>query len=393
MRRWTRALAVSVALACGRGTVETGPFPAGSPWASPERPRLEQDADTNDPQAYADLGEAYIARWPDTAAAAFYWTTQLDPWRADAYYARSVALMRTVWEPRRSRGAWMPTRRLHPREIAVIDSLNALAYDLDPFVERTFDHLVGAPVGRFICHRIMDRPAAGLCYLQSRAYQLAVQVLDTALRFDAKKIELHYLRALAYYRLHKPDSAAIALGVLADSLGRRQEKTLTAFYISRATIYYAQGMAYTQTGDTAAARDAYERALVEDLGFHMASVRLAGRTLAAGDTASALNHLTHAIGLSPNDAALRLYYGVILAASNRRTEAREQFEKAIEINPNYAQPYLHLGRELEGVDRARAFASYDAFLVRSPRNDPSRAWVEARAMRVLADTLAPAKTP
>src|SRR5688572_6835697 len=94
------AFAVAALLLSSCGSSRSAPgdvFPAQSVWSSPPRPRLRASADTNDANAYYLQGVGAIAFRPDTAAAAFYWVTQLDPWRADAYYARAVALMRTLW--------------------------------------------------------------------------------------------------------------------------------------------------------------------------------------------------------------------------------------------------------------------------------------------------------
>jgi Tfp pilus assembly protein PilF len=357
------------------------PFPVGSIWASPARPVLDPQADTNDANAYHAHGISKIWSHADTAAAAFYWATQLDPWRAEAYYARAVALMRSLWAP--AYGAWRPTRRLRENEVGVVDSLNRLAYDLNPYIDRRFDYLVGPPAHPLLCEYVRDPVGASVCFLRAGRYTASLQNLTAALTKDPKQIQLHYLRAHVYYRLGRFDSAAFELGVLADSLGQRQEKELTAFYISRATIYYAQGMAYTQRDDTAAARVAYERALVEDLSFHMASIRLAGRALSSRDTATALNHMAHAVAVSPTDAPLRMYYGIILSARKQSAEARDQFLKAIEINPHFAQPYLYLAQELEKTDLATAVASYDTFLLRSARSDSLRTWVEERLRKLL----------
>jgi Tfp pilus assembly protein PilF len=387
VRHLTLVLVWTVASSCGPKVGRAGePFPAQSIWAAPPRPRLPQEADTNDARAYYTFGTLHIRSRPDTAAAAFYWATQLDPWRADAYYGRAVALMRTLWEPDKyAYGMWMPKRPLRENELEVVDSLNRLAYELDPYIDRRFDYLVGPPAAEVICDRVRNPMAAGACYMQARNFGLSLQKLGAALKKDPKQIALHYLRAHAYYQLRHFDSAAAELGVLADSLGNRQEKGLTAFYVSRATIYYAQGMAYTQMDDTAAARAAYERALVEDLAFHMASVRLAGRALSSGDTTTALSHLAHAVSVRPADARLRLFYGIILASRDQRTAALEQFRAAIETSPHFASPYLHIGQELEKTDRDSAIAAYDAFLVRSAQSDSTnRRWVEWRLQRLLA---------
>ncbi|HJU69205.1 MAG TPA: tetratricopeptide repeat protein [Gemmatimonadaceae bacterium] len=376
--------AMVVIAGCGGQTPAAGePFPAQSLWVNPPRPPLAADADTNDPNAYYQLGALDIVRRPDTAAAAFYWTTRLDPWRADAHYARSVALIRSLWKRHRQTGMWMPTRRLRENEMKVIDSLNRIAYELDPYIDRRFDRLVGPPATPYLCERARDAVSAGLCFMQLGNFAASVQKLGAALEKDPKLISLHYLRAQAHFQLGQYDSAAAELGVLADSLGNRQEKELTAFYVSRATIYYAQGMAYMQMADTVAARSAYERALVEDLGFHMASVRLAGRALSVGDTTEALSQLAHAVGVSPSDAPLRYYYGLVLDHNRQYKEAEEQYRKAIEINEDFAPPYLHLARLLEPHDLASAVASYDTFLMRSPRSDTTRAWVAQRLRRLV----------
>jgi Flp pilus assembly protein TadD len=122
---------------------------------------------------------------------------------------------------------------------------------------------------------------------------------------------------------------------------------------------------------------------VEDLSFHMASVRLAGRALSEGDTTNAIQHLAHAVTVSPSDAPLRYYYGLVLDHAKQYREAEAQYRQAIDINPHYAPPYLQLGRLLESNDLASAVASYDTFLMRSPQRDTTRAWVTDRLKRLI----------
>ena len=96
MRHAALVIAALVVPGCGPKQVGAGDtFPEQSVWVAPPRPLLPETADTNDATAYFLHGSWTITRAPDTAAAAFFWATQLDPWRADAYYARSVALLRT----------------------------------------------------------------------------------------------------------------------------------------------------------------------------------------------------------------------------------------------------------------------------------------------------------
>ena len=369
---------------CGSpGRVEE-PFPAESPWSSPARPALPPEADTNDATAYYSFGASKIYAKPDTAAAAFYWATRLDPWRADAYYARAVALLRSLMAPWRGTEIWTPKRKPRPNEIAVVDSLNRMAYYLNPFIDREYDHLLGPPILFLNCQRILNLASAGMCHLHKGEYVHAVRRLGEALKRKPSDIELHYVRAQTFFRVSRFDSAANELRILADSLERRQTKKVM-IYVSRAGIFYAQGMAYTQQGDSAKAREAYERALVEDLSFHMASVRLSGHALATTDTTTALSHLAHAVAVRPTDVVLRLYYGLLLSYRRQRREAADQYLRAIDVNPYYAPPYLHLGRLLERSDPENAITSYHMYLGRVARADSTRTWVVER-LRALGST-------
>jgi tetratricopeptide (TPR) repeat protein len=369
---------------CGPPPGVEEPFPAESPWSSPARPPLPAGTDTNDATAYYSFGTSAIYAKPDSAAAAFYWATRLDPWRADAYYARSVALLRSLMAPWRGTEIWTPKRKPRANEMAVIDSLNRVAYDLNPFIDRRYDYLLGPPVIFFNCRRRLNLTAAGMCYLHKGDHAQAVRILGDALARKPGEIELHYVRAQTFFRLFQFDSAANELRILADSLEGRQTKKVM-MYVSRAGIFYAQGMAYTEHGDSARAREAYEQALVEDLSFHMASVRLSGHALATGDTTAALHHLAHAVTVRPTDVPLRLYYGLVLSYRKQRREAADQYLRAIEVNPYYAPPYLHLGRLLERSDLENAITAYHMYLGRATQGDSTRSWVEER-LRVLGST-------
>lgn len=352
-------------------------LPAESHWIAPARPSLPVEADTNDAAAYLSFGTATIGSAPETAAAAFYWATRLDPWAADAYYARAVALRLSLMELRAGTNVWVQKRNIRQQERTVIDSLDHVAHTLNPFIDRRYDHLFGPPVVFLICGRVLAVREEGMCLLHKGQHVRAVRRFADALKAHPEDIDLHYLRAQLFYRLSQFDSAAVQLRILGDSMENRQMKRMTV-YVSRATILYAEGRANAEHGDSAAARQAYERALAEDLAFYMASVRLAGHALATRDTAAALRHFAHAITVQPADAPLRFYYGVILSNRNQRREAAEQYMRAIEINPYYAPPYVHLGRLLERSDRENAVTAYHMYLGRAARGDSTRAWVLER---------------
>src|SRR3989442_14945342 len=105
---------------------------------------------------------------------------------------------------------------------------------------------------------------------------------------------------------------------------------------------YAIGIVRVNQGDFPSARDAFGRALTENLAFYWAHARLAGVDLALHDTAAALTELGLAVEIEPNDPALRLYNGYVLRLARRYTEAVAELDVAIRLHPDFAPPPLHL---------------------------------------------------
>ncbi len=151
-------------------------------------------------------------------------------------------------------------------------------------------------------------------------------------------------------------------------------------YDSKALLEHSLATAHGKAGDVAAAREAYGRALQEDLAFAPAHAALAQLALAAGDTASALSEMALAVELAPSDAALRYDYGVLLARSGARAaEAAAELKRAAELEPYYAAPHFILGVMHDGSDlRDEALEHYRAFLERAARDDPQRARAAGR---------------
>jgi predicted Zn-dependent protease len=95
-----------------------------------------------------------------------------------------------------------------------------------------------------------------------------------------------------------------------------------------------------------------------------------------GDTAAALTELETAVQLEGRDPALRFFYGVVLLASRRLTDAEEQLRTAIGLDPDYAASYHWLGAVYRGQGKApQAIEQYRTFLARAARSDPERAAV------------------
>ena len=126
--------------------------------------------------------------------------------------------------------------------------------------------------------------------------------------------------------------------------------------------------------NTAGAREAYGRALQEDLAFFPSHVRLGLLAITQGDTAAALSELETASQV----AAMTVGALLVRFCPRLRGQgdaAYEQLIKATELEPLYASPSI-IGKiwERRG-DAVKAAAAYRAFLVRASSNDPQRALV------------------
>jgi tetratricopeptide (TPR) repeat protein len=62
-----------------------------------------------------------------------------------------------------------------------------------------------------------------------------------------------------------------------------------------------------------------------------------------GNTDEAIIWYEKATALTPNDADLRLDFGIALTKGEKYKDAEVQLKKAIDLTPNYAQAYLSLG--------------------------------------------------
>ena len=111
----------------------------------PARPAVLKRSDDKDPFAYLEVGDRMLGRGrADSAAAAFYWASLLDPTIARPYYARSVALLLAYVRPQRdTTGAalWEPKTTIPRSRLLTVDSLRGEALARDPFLPPSYDHL------------------------------------------------------------------------------------------------------------------------------------------------------------------------------------------------------------------------------------------------------------
>src|SRR6266550_1219329 len=235
-------------------------------------------------------------------------------------------------------------------------------------------------------HTAPRRPHGGTVYARAadplhdawlafsrKQFVLADSLFRDALRKHPDAVDLRLMRARALFYLGKFDGAVAELEAARDTVSRDVEKQLSPILPSVEMFDFAIGIARVQQDDFPAARVAFERALTQNLAFYWAHTRLAGSALALHDTATALTELDMATELEGRDPVLLLYRGVVRQAAGRLPEADQDFRKAIELDPYYAEPYYFLAtnRQVLG-DTAAAVVHYREFLRRAARADAVR---------------------
>jgi Tetratricopeptide repeat len=360
----------------------------------PKRPQLPAGADTNDAAAYYQLGHEAVATKPRLAADAFYWATRLNPYAAQAYYGRYAALL--LDNPRRlARYLHGDRKVVESAEMKQIDSLLLRALMLDPFLYRNYDHLVLREYYRWqlpvvVPQAVADRHFANWVLRASKAIQAWVAYCEGRF-FDAlrdyrdaataapRKADLRTQRARVFYLTDQLDSALAEFALALSEFEDRDNTEIVGAYASKALLAHSMARIHEQLGDRHAARDAYARALQEDLAFYPAHRNLGLLALQQGDTATGLSELELAIQLRDDEPMLRLFYGYLLSQLERHADAELQLTKAIALEPLYARSYQLLGQVYEAQgQREQALVQYEAYLARAARTDPPREVIARR---------------
>jgi tetratricopeptide (TPR) repeat protein len=376
-------------------------------FVAPWRPRLAEGADTNDAGAYFNLGLLSVGRSHGVAIAAFYWATRLDPVSPQTYYALHAALV--LSDPRRQRHVLQRDSSLPPFEARALDSIGRLYRLMDPIIERGLDqHLLLAfyrprverafrgtgrfrPSDRLIWStlvRVLDRydPYMGgiLAFSQGR-YQDAIEHWEASTRAGWPAGITLADRARALTQLERHDEAAAAMRAALDSIRSREATRSLPWLLPKAELEYSLGRILERAGRPEEAREAYQRALVEDLSWYPAHTRLGEIALVAADTAAAMRELAAAIAVRDNYHS-RVLLGAVSSRGGDPDGAARHLRAAIALEPFAAAPWLMLGEALEqggATDRAAAIHAYSEFIERTPRDDPNRthAWRRVVALR------------
>jgi tetratricopeptide (TPR) repeat protein len=344
----------------------------------PRRPRLPADLDTNDAQAYVDWAYQDNVSWKD-AAAAYYWAVRLKPDDPSLLHLRYLGLWyrhAPAWRREYAAGAKFVTKTREAREI---DSLLG-----ELLIRHPYPRLLRPCYLAEGLERQRDRALVGLIHWENGCYPQAVAAFGEALEKDGSQLPLRVYRARGYYFQRSYARAVTELNLLLDSLRARDQEHLAHWYDSKEMFEYMVGMAEWAAGRLQPAREAFGRALTEDLSFYMAHARLGAIARWAGDRDQAIAEYELAAGLQPGDAALRHQYGEALLDADRFADAEIQLREASRLEPYWAQPYFDLGRALMGLEQpADALAAFESFLARCPR----RLNVQADRARQLVKTV------
>lgn len=405
MRRMITVATALVAVACASLSAQRlGP--------EVKRPRMEAAADTNDALAYYNFGVAEFTRNPDAAAAAFYWAARINPAWGDPLYARRAALimadrslLEQVMEGNR--------KTLESNRMRRLDSLQLRALMWSPFLFRQFDRAIFTGYIKNMANRGTDYNSAELqyaidAYLRSADYQTRAWLAYSDRDFPSALA--HYARAMssardkAAVRLDRArifsmqsnvDSATAEFNQALLEMRKKDQKDLVILYDSKALVEYSIAVLLEGKGNAAGAREAYGRALTEDLSYYPAHMRLGLLALGLKDTTVAMSELALAAQLAPNEPHIRFVNGWMLGGMGHFAESIIELRKAIELEPFYALPYLRLGQVYEQLEKAKEAAdSYESYLKRASASDVQRAFAQEHLTDIkelLAATAAQAK--
>jgi tetratricopeptide (TPR) repeat protein len=374
-------------------TTASHPVEAQRLGPAPKRPRAAALADTNDARAYFDFGLAAAANSPGDAANAFYWAARIDPGFGDALYGRRVAtLLADEGLLREYMSDGKPSKAMRQ-----LDSLLLRAVVMNPFLYRRLDVQLFRTyyhnaISRSVRMSGGDAPSSGevdfyLTKMMSDAgpnmrgwmayangdFDGALRLYADAMKRVKEKTGFHLERGRIFGMTGRADSALVELRTALDELRKQDAKNVVYVYNSKAVIEQSIGKVLEQQDSLDAAREAYGRALQEDLAYWPAHLQLANMAINAKDTATAVSELALATQIAPDEPYVHAIAGGTLGMLGKPAEAVAELKKAAELEPLYALPHLLMAQVHEATkDYGAALTAYDAFLARASQHDGRR---------------------
>ena len=114
--------------------------------------------------------------------------------------------------------------------------------------------------------------------------------------------------------------------------------------VQQAKQFVDEGVVAFERGDTAAARDAFQKALSINASEVTAHTYLGIIADSAGDLKEAERHFSAAVKAEPNRASARNNYGAILMRTGRPGLAAAEFERSLKLDPNQPNALVNLAQ-------------------------------------------------
>ena len=383
MVRWRTLRSPTIALLMGTGLISARPDIAGQA-PGPPRLRLSKSADINDWEVYFDYAVALFPRRPNAADTALYWASRLDPSRSEPLFGRFVAFW--LQDIGRFEG-YLRDRVLSRDSAAVVaaESLAIRALHRNPFTARTLIiHPLDQLPGRWGEDPITQSMIAYARLDYDRAAKLLGQVIA---RNPERNAEWRLYRATVFVGARQYDSALAEMNAMAATLRARAEQTSSAWYESLEMVDYGIGMLEVGLGRPEAGRQSFERALQENFAFAPAHLMLGELALASMDRSRAEREFIDAARIAPDDGWVQYRLGVALTRLGRVGDAVAVLNRAIELEPYFADSYLVLGdaHRVNG-DTTAALSAYEAYLLRAPRRMTEQIEYARRRLAALRGT-------
>jgi len=345
----------------------------------PPRPHLDAGRDSNSAAAYYDYGMSLLKSDPVKAEQAMIWATRLDPAHADAWYGRWVAHVLSLPAAALESYLDVTTKKSPGQDSArrAIDALRVKAEGLNPLLREASDRLFierwirdQMPPGVDVTDVNLDtfgRPdLGGWLAMSDGDFRVAERDYEAAIKEYPHAYGLHFDRARAFVLQLALDSALREVRIYRDS-ARNGNETKRWWYIrTNEMTDYTIGRLEELKGNLPAARQEYDTALIENLGFVPAHVALARLAVAGYDTAEALREYEAAAQVP--DPPICYLYGILLWAHHQGADAVLQFRRAIAADSDYVPPYLPLAiLEEGGGEDSVAALLYRRFIGGSPK--------------------------
>lgn len=394
-------LVVACALACTYALLTVSVLPAQRLGPAPKRPKVPSALDTNDARAYHDWAMEVFERDPGNAASAFYWAARIDPTLASALYGRRAAL---IMNNNKLRSAYMSGRRRGSdnKEMRALDSLYLRALMIDPFLHtgldkrmlmqyltdnavqesrRSGEQMSPQEIQFYLTTYLRQTDAdtrAWVAYSDGQ-FARAIQFYAEAIRNSKEKAYLRIDRGRTFAMIGNTDSAVYEFSQALDELRKNDAKSPISLYNSKAVLEHSIAAMYERDRKIPQAKEAYGKALQEDLSYYPAHMRLGLLAVDGNDTTTALSELELAAQIATDEPFVHVTYGFALLRFGKTDEAIVELNKSVALEPLYARPHALLLDAFEKKgDKASAVSEADKFLALASDRDPDRAAITQR---------------